>query len=150
MQKFLNKSSNINTLNDLVSETISEYNTNMIEDKDYSLGDIEHKILRKMNEPRIHFAINCASVSCPKLLNSAFQEKQLETQLTQATRSFLMDSSKNILNKNKLKLSKIFFWFKKDFGSKKERLDFIKKYSDLEYNKPVIDYLDYDWSLNTQ
>lgn len=121
-----------------------------IEDKDYSLGDIEHKILRKMNEPRIHFAINCASVSCPKLLNSAFQEKQLETQLIQATRSFLMDSSKNILNKNKLKLSKIFFWFKKDFGSKKERLDFIKKYSDLEYNKPVIDYLDYDWSLNTQ
>ena len=79
-----------------------------------------------------------------------YQEKQLETQLIQATRSFLMDSSKNILNKNKLKLSKIFFWFKKDFGSKKERLDFIKKYSDLEYNKPVIDYLDYDWSLNTQ
>jgi hypothetical protein len=103
-----------------------------------------------MNEPRIHFAINCASVSCPKLLNSAYQEKQLETQLIQVTRSFLMDSSKNILNKNKLKLSKIFFWFKKDFGSKKERLNFIKKYSDLEYNKPVIDYLDYDWSLNTQ
>ena len=61
-----------------------------------------------------------------------------------------MDSSKNILNKNKLKLSRIFFWFKKDFGSKEERLDFIKKYSDLEYNKPVIDYLDYDWRLNTQ
>ncbi len=117
---------------------------------EYSLGDIEHQILRKMDDPRIHFAINCASVSCPKLLNTAFQEKQLETQLIQATRSFLLDSTKNILSKNKLNLSKIFFWFEKDFGSKEERLGFIEKYSNLEFNNPKINYLDYDWMLNTQ
>lgn len=117
---------------------------------EYSLGDIEHEVLRKMDEPRIHFAINCASVSCPKLFNIAFIEKQLETQLNHATSSFLLDSSKNILSKNKLSLSKIFFWFKKDFGSKKERQEFIKKYSGLEFNNPQINYLNYDWSLNTQ
>lgn len=119
-------------------------------DKEYSLGDIEHKILRKMNEPRIHFAINCASISCPKLLNFAFQEKKIETQLIDATRSFLLDTSKNVLLKNELKLSKIFFWFKKDFGSKQERLGFIEKYSNLKFNKPVINYLDYNWMLNKQ
>ena len=52
-----------------------------IEGKSYSLGDIEHEVLRKMNEPRIHFAINCASVSCPKLLNEAFNSLKLEQQL---------------------------------------------------------------------
>jgi hypothetical protein len=103
-----------------------------------------------MNEPRIHFAINCASISCPKLLNFAFQEKKIETQLIDATRSFLLDTSKNVLLKNELKLSKIFFWFKKDFGSKQERLSFIEKYSNLKFNKPVINYLDYNWMLNKQ
>ena len=63
----------------------------------YSLGDIEHKILRKMNEPRIHFAINCASKSCPKLLNEAYIEKNLNNQLNAATKEFLIDSTKNII-----------------------------------------------------
>jgi hypothetical protein len=47
--------------------------------KKYSLEDIENDILRKMNEPRIHFAINCASVSCPELLNEAFTESKLKS-----------------------------------------------------------------------
>ena len=51
------------------------------QEKSYTLGEIEHEILRKMEEPRIHFAINCASQSCPNLWNKAFQEKQLEAQL---------------------------------------------------------------------
>ena len=119
-----------------------------MEGNNYSLGEIEHKILRKMGESRIHFAINCASISCPKLLNKAYQEKKIESQLVSATSSFLLDPSKNVLTNKKLSLSKIFFWFKKDFGSKKERLDFIKKYSNLKFDKPIINYLDYDWSLN--
>lgn len=116
--------------------------------KTYSLGDIEHKILRKMNEPRIHFAINCASASCPKLLNRAFQEKQLEQQLETVTRDFINDTSKNKIQKNQLSLSKIFLWFGKDFGSKTERLTFIERYSETPLERPKIDYLPYDWSLN--
>ena len=120
----------------------------IIEEKRYSLGDIEHKILRKMKEPRIHFAINCASESCPRLWNKAFQEKQLEQQLTEATERFLNDSSKNIITPKHLKLSKIFLWFGKDFGSRKEKLKFIERYSGIRIENPKIAYLSYDWSLN--
>ncbi|MFQ3341303.1 MAG: hypothetical protein ACI9TK_000962 [Flavobacteriaceae bacterium] len=116
--------------------------------KFYSLGDIEHKILRKMNEPRIHFAINCASESCPILWNRAYQEKQLEQQLTEATKCFLKDESKNEITSDLLKLSPIFLWFRKDFGSKEERLAFIERYSGIVLKDPKIDYLYYDWSLN--
>ena len=116
--------------------------------KEYSLGDIEHKILRKMDEPRIHFAINCASASCPNLLNRAFQEKQLESQLVEVTESFLKDPTKNKINSDQLELSKIFLWFGKDFGSKAERLSFIEAYSGVRLDRPKIDYLSYDWSLN--
>ncbi len=101
-----------------------------------------------MDEPRIHFAINCASASCPRLLNAAYQEKQLEAQLNQVTREFLLDPSKNKLLPDQLELSKIFLWFGKDFGSKSERLDFIQTHSGIELDNPKIDYLPYDWSLN--
>ena len=114
----------------------------------YSLGDIEHKILRKMNEPRIHFAINCASKSCPKLLNEAYIEKNLNNQLNAATKEFLIDSTKNIIKENKSVLSKIFLWFGKDFGSKKMIKEFISEYSGVKLYKFKIDYLPYNWDLN--
>jgi hypothetical protein len=119
-----------------------------IGEKSYTLGDIEHKILRKMDEPRIHFAINCASASCPTLWNKAFQEKQMESQLTEVTQAFFKDKSKNEIQPKQLKLSRIFLWFGKDFGSKKERLDFIAHYSGISLSNPKIDYLPYDWNLN--
>lgn len=114
----------------------------------YSLGDIEHKILRKMNEPRIHFAINCASKSCPKLLNEAYIEKNLNNQLNAVTKEFLIDTTKNVLKENKSRLSKIFLWFGKDFGSKKMIKEFISKYSGVEFDEFKIDYLPYNWDLN--
>ena len=119
-----------------------------IKGQSYTLGDIEHKILRKMDEARIHVAINCASASCPKLRNEAYQEKKLESQLTEASRDFLMDSTKNKLSKDQVQLSRIFLWFGNDFGSKAERLEFISRYSGMDFNQPKIDYLTYDWSLN--
>jgi|TARA_B110000259_G_scaffold1817_1_gene2174 hypothetical protein len=120
-----------------------------IEGKSYSLGDIEHEVLRKMNEPRIHFAINCASVSCPKLLNEAFSSLKLEQQLYRLTCDFLSDKSKNQLNSKKTMLSKIFMWYVKDFGSYNDRVDFFKKYGDDTINKETsFRYLPYDWNLN--
>ena len=119
-----------------------------VKGKEYTLGAIEHELLRKMGEPRIHFAINCASVSCPKLLNEAYLEKKMELQLTEATRSFLKDTSKNVITQKQLKLSRIFLWFGKDFGSKSERLNFIAKAVGLPLESPKIEYLPYDWNLN--
>jgi len=115
----------------------------------YNLNQIEHEVLRKINEPRIHFAIVCASVSCPKLQNSAYTSSNLETQLTNATKEFLSDSSKNIISRNSLKLSKIFKWFAKDFKQKQSLVDFLNKYSDIEISQSASkSYMDYNWNLN--
>jgi hypothetical protein len=118
-------------------------------DKWQNLNDIEHKILRKMNEPRIHFAIVCASESCPKLLNKAFTSENLEEQLTIVTKDFLSDTSKNELSKSRIKLSKIFKWFKKDFEQDGNLIDFLNQYSDVTIsNTAKKSYKDYNWVLN--
>ena len=113
-------------------------------DKWQNLNDIEHKILRKMNEPRIHFAIVCASVSCPKLQNEAFTAANLEEQLTNATKEFLADTSKNELSKDRIKLSKIFKWFKGDFEQNGSLIDFLHQNIDLENQSNF----HFNWDLN--
>ncbi|WP_299250740.1 DUF547 domain-containing protein [uncultured Lacinutrix sp.] len=118
-------------------------------DKWYNLEEIEHQILRKMDEPRIHFAIVCASFSCPKLQNEAFTASNLEVQLTNATKEFLSDKNRNDISENNLKLSKIFKWFKKDFEQNGSLIDFLNKYSDISISeKTNKSYLDYNWDLN--
>lgn len=117
-----------------------------------SLNHIEHEILRKMKEPRIHFAINCASVSCPQLLNEAFTAKGLNSQLSKATSHFINNPTKNVISGDQLHLSKIFMWFKEDFGQKdRSIIEFINQYS-LVKAKPdsKISYLKYNWNLNGQ
>jgi hypothetical protein len=117
--------------------------------KKYSLGEVEHKILRKMNEPRIHFAINCASYSCPNLSNEAYTEVKLEQQLTQAAKSFINDSSKNTIATNKANISELFDWFSGDFKKNGSVIEFINKYSKVQINtKAKISYKEYNWNLN--
>ena len=118
-------------------------------DKWYNLEEIEPQILRKMEEPRIHFAIVCASFSCPKLQNEAFTALNLDTQLTNATKEFLSDKNRNDISQSDLKLSKIFKWFKKDFEQNGSLIDFLNKYSDISISeKANKSYLDYNWDLN--
>lgn len=118
-------------------------------DKWYNLDEIEHQILRKMDEPRIHFAIVCASYSCPKLQNEAFTSVNLEEQLTAATKEFLNDSKRNSIKENSLELSKIFQWFSKDFKQNSSLIDFLNKYTEVQIsNNPKIRYKDYNWALN--
>lgn len=151
---------NINTL----KVVVDNYPTKSIKDIDkvwdkkfissgkvkISLGDVEHKILRKMNEPRIHFAINCASFSCPKLFNEAFLPSTLEKQLEMATKNFINDKTKNTLTKENIKVSEIFNWFKEDFTTKTSTvIDFINKYASIKIESNAkISYVDYNWSLN--
>jgi hypothetical protein len=118
-------------------------------EKWYNLEDIEHEILRKMNEPRIHFAIVCASFSCPKLLNKAYTASNLDAQLTQATKDFLSDSKRNSISKDHLELSKIFQWFSKDFKQNGSLIDFLNQYSDIEISQNAKKrYKDCNWDLN--
>ncbi|WP_179337073.1 DUF547 domain-containing protein [Winogradskyella ludwigii] len=114
-----------------------------------NLNDIEHKILRSMDEPRIHFAIVCASISCPKLQNTAFTASKLEDQLTNATKEFLADTTKNELSEEQIKISRIFKWFKKDFETNGSLIDFLNQYSDVKIsNSAKKSFKDYDWNLN--
>jgi hypothetical protein len=102
-----------------------------------------------MDEPRIHFAIVCASISCPKLQNYAFTATDLETQLTDSTKAFLADTDRNIITEDHLKLSKIFQWFTKDFKQYGSVVDFVKAYTEININaKAKTTYLDYNWNLN--
>jgi len=115
----------------------------------YNLDEIEHQILRKMNEPRIHFGIVCASYSCPKLLNEAFTPTALEDQLSKATRDFLSDTKRNIISKNEIKLSKIFQWFAKDFKQNGSLIDFLNPYTEVTIaSNAKKKFMDYNWALN--
>ena len=117
-------------------------------DTEISLGGIENSILRKMNEPRIHFAINCASISCPKLLNEAYTAAEIEEQLERVTREFI-NSDKNEISENSAKLSSIFDWYKKDFKEDGSVIDYINKYSETRIKPGAsISYKEYDWNLN--
>ncbi|WP_222981763.1 DUF547 domain-containing protein [Flagellimonas meishanensis] len=114
-----------------------------------SLNDIEHEVLRKMDEPRIHFAINCASFSCPKLLNRAFTPENLEELLTQTAKDFINDPKRNRFENGKAHLSEIFNWFKKDFTKDTSLVGYINQYLEQPISEETkISYLDYDWSLN--
>lgn len=115
----------------------------------YNLNDIEHEILRKMDEPRIHFAIVCASVSCPKLSNEAYTSENLEHQLTKATKDFLRDSTRNNISTNSIEVSKIFQWFAKDFKQNGDLINFLNQYTSIQISeKAKISYKDYNWNLN--
>lgn len=114
-----------------------------------SLGYIEHKVLRKMDEPRIHFAINCASYSCPKLVNKAFTVEGMEEQLEAATKDFVNDTTRNQFTPEEAKLSEIFRWYKGDFTDDGTLKEYINAYlvTPMRANTKI-KYLKYNWNLN--
>ncbi len=120
-----------------------------------TLDNIEHDILRpRFKDPRVHFAVNCASKGCPPLRSEPYDERVLDQQLDEMTRAFINQPEMNRLEGRDLYVSSIFKWFSKDFN--KDVIGFFLKYADgdlkkgLEANKEKvkIKYLDYDWSLN--
>lgn len=118
--------------------------------KPMTLNAIEHKILRvKFEEPRIHFAIVCASISCPQLRREAYEADRIDEQLTAQARAFLADERRNIIRSDQLQLSSIFSWFRSDFTKKGSLQDFVNAYISVEVQEDAkISFLDYDWSLN--
>lgn len=124
---------------------------------EYSLNDIEHKVLRKMGDPRIHFAIVCASKSCPQLAQRAYFGSSLEQQLANSSRLFFHTPSKFTydLQRGQLGLSKIIQWFGDDFGrNDQERLRYLSQFMPADAARlansgsAAISYLEYDWGLN--
>lgn len=122
-----------------------------------TLDHIEHDILRpRFNDPRVHFAINCAAKSCPALYREAFVGARLQAQLDDATRRFLNDERFNRLAEKTLYVSRIFKWFKADFNG--DIVGFFERYAAPELKAGIaadrenikVKYLIYDWSLNSK
>jgi hypothetical protein len=115
-----------------------------------SLDDLEHGMLRKTyREPRIHYAVNCASIGCPMLREEAYVAARLEAQLEEQARRFLSDRARNRFRDGKLEVSKIFDWFKEDFEPRER---YFQRYAALlgvpAGVSPALTFLDYDWTLN--
>ena len=120
-----------------------------IGETDFDLNTIEHEILRKQfDEPRIHFAINCASFSCPRLRNEAYETEKLEEQLEEQASLFINNPDKNLISSSNTKLSKLFSWFESDFLKDGGVKSFIKKYNQSLNENSKIEYLEYIWTLN--
>lgn len=118
--------------------------------KTYSLNQIENDVIRKQfNEPRIHFALNCASKSCPILLNKAYLPETVYSQMTTQTKRFLNDTTKNTFGAKEIKISKIFEWYAEDFTKGGSTvIDFINKYRTEQLTNQKITYGEYSWDLN--
>lgn len=158
----------INSIRELGTITTSPWQRKFIPFLDgmRSLDEIEHEMIRgsdRYNDPRIHFAVNCASIGCPALSNEPFEGATLDAQLEVATEVFLADRSRNRVEKGGLAVSSLFDWYRGDFEQgwrDADRLeDFLALYassldlsaeqvSRLKEGEMDISFLEYDWRLN--
>jgi hypothetical protein len=124
-------------------------------DRLLTLDEIEHDILRpQFKDPRVHFAINCASKGCPSLYPEPFDGNELARQLDDAARNFINDPARYRLEGETLYVSRIFDWFREDFNN--DPLGFFKRYAQgplagqlaQKGDRLQVAYLEYDWSLN--
>lgn len=132
----------------------------VIGDDEYSLSQIEHEVLRKTGDPRIHFGIVCASVGCPQLLNEALVPDRIDEQLTMNARQFFADPTKfnYDASRRKINVSPILNWFAADFGADaQEQMAAIVPYLPDKGSRKLassgqatLSYLPYDWDLNDQ
>jgi hypothetical protein len=126
-----------------------------IDGRRLTLDQIEHDILRaEYKEPRVHFAINCASMGCPPLMDTPFTGLNLDAQLDHATRAFINDPRRYRLENGVLYVSRIFKWFSEDFDN--DPVAFFRRYAEGDLKARLeahssdlrVAYLEYDWSLN--
>ncbi|MEX0619457.1 MAG: DUF547 domain-containing protein [Pseudohongiellaceae bacterium] len=114
-----------------------------------NLDYIEHEVLRRMDEPRIHFAIVCASLSCPDLRGEAFTADPIDKQLDEQTREFLANPDKGLrLERGSVRVSRIFDWFSDDFEDSGGVGTFIRQHHQIPPDLPIRADLPYNWKLN--
>lgn len=126
-----------------------------LKDQKVTLDEVEHEILRPtFKDPRIHFAVNCASIGCPPLRPEAFEGDRLEEQLNEQTTAFINGPGNVKIDGNTIYVSKIFRWFKEDFTE--GPVSFVRQYASPDLLARIdamgdnirVKYLDYDWALN--
>lgn len=126
-------------------------NKNEIGGISITLNDIENKLLRKnfSKEARFHFVLVCGGLGCPPIIAEAYTPSKLNNQLEKQTKLALNDPNFIQVNKNKVKISQIFEWYKSDFEHEGKVTDFINKYKSEKLPEKVkVSYYPYDWTLN--
>jgi hypothetical protein len=125
--------------------------------KKVHLDHVEHEILRPdFKDPRLHFAVNCASLGCPPLHGKPFEGKTLDATLDELTRQNMADPAHTRLEGDNLYISKVFDWFGEDWGRKEDKVAFVRKYSSSEQAAEIdqlggrldLKYSQWDWTLN--
>ncbi|MGD8701155.1 MAG: DUF547 domain-containing protein [Desulfosarcina sp.] len=128
-----------------------------LNDKKVHLDHVEHEILRPTyKDPRLHFAVNCASLGCPPLHGKPFEGDSLDATLDELTRQNMADPAHTRLEGDDLYVSKVFDWFGEDWGGKEDRVAFVRKYSSPAQATEIdrvgdsldLKYSDWDWTLN--
>jgi hypothetical protein len=125
-----------------------------VEGERLSLDDIEHRILRPLwKDPRLHYALNCASIGCPNLAREAFSADNLEQLLEEGARTYVNHRRAVAVERDRLTVSSIYVWFRGDFGGTAGVLAHLRRYADPELAAQLapltaIDTHVYDWSLN--
>ncbi len=147
-------------LGQILGTTIWDYEFIEINGEKLSLNNVEHDIIRvEFNEPRIHFALVCAAISCPLLRSEAYEGYKLNEQLNYEAYKFFRDKERNYFDAatKTAHLSKIIDWFEEDFGENdQDIIKYVAKFAPVEYQESMlnetdkweIDYLSYDWTLN--
>lgn len=132
-----------------------------------TLDEVEHEMIRgnpALMDPRIHFAVNCASIGCPALRPEAYTADRLDAQLEDSAKKFLSDNQRNRFNSdtNALEISKIFDWYEEDFETAAGSVaEYLLPYADelgvpeekrelMKADDFTIRHLDYNWKLNKQ
>ena len=135
-----------------------ENKRHQVESQEYSLDEIENKILRPIKDPRIHFAINCASTSCPSLRTTAYSANNINSELDESVKNALrspmhIQLKKDFWGNQYLSTTKLFQWFKDDFKVEpyESEKGFIHNYAPAEYKRLNINAnLVYNWDLNNE
>ena len=170
VELILTKYPSLKSIKDLGSFFSSPWSKEFVQllGKTRSLDDIEHGLIRgsgKYNDPRIHFAVNCASIGCPALREEAYTATDLESQLQEQTVRFLSDMTRNIAQQNTLSVSSIFKWYGDDFEQGFKGANTLQQFfmqypkalkltpaqqKALKNNNMKVKFLDYNWDLNAR
>jgi hypothetical protein len=161
-QAFWINAYNVNVINGIVSnyptkspldiKGFFDKTTRDVGGKKITLNDIENKLLRAKfpKEARFHFALVCAGLGCPPIINEAYLPNSLEAQLQRQTEIALNNSKFVRVKGNKVQLSQIFEWYKGDFTQEGDEIDYINKYrKEALPAKAKVSYYPYDWTLNS-
>ena len=125
--------------------------------KKVHLDHVEHEILRPTyKDPRLHFAVNCASLGCPPLYAKPFEGETIDATLDELARQNMADPAHTRLDGDDLYVSKVFDWFGEDWGGKEDKIAFVRKHSAPDQAAKIdrldsnldLKYSDWDWTLN--